>query len=306
MDHDNIHSRLKAIQAVFPASTILNRTTENPESIARYYRTNRLAYTIFNSRKGFVHMGVSYDGIFKEDDFFNQGRIVGEYIQESKAQSVLELAPGKAATTIFLAKEYPQIAFHGIDLPNGQLDMHIQAKRPNIHLITGNFHDLSHYAAQSQDVVYVIEALCHATDRLRVITEVQRVLKPHGYFIVFDGYLRKQEQLLTNDEVLASQLLFKSMMVTAKNHYYPNFKKDLATSGLAIVDEEDLTEAIIPSLERLEGYASKYISHPRVARVLQKVFPNEFLGNAIAGYLFPVTVKQGLFSYYLTVAEKSA
>ncbi len=304
MQNADLAERINDIRQIFSLESILGRDAEKPSLVAKYYNRNRLAYALFNSRKGFVHMGISRDGIFKPADFYEQGKIVKEYIEQTEAKQILELAPGKAATTEFLADSLPDTMFFGLDLPDGQLDIDRYKGKSNLKLSTGDFHDLSRYAADSMDVVYVIEALCHAADRQQVITEVQRVLKPGGFFIVFDGYYTKPEDQLSGDEKLASHLLFKSMMVTANNHYYPDFIQDAETSQLRLIKEEDLTQAIMPSLLRLETHARRFMKRPALARMMKRILPDEMLGNAIAGYLFPATVKAGIFSYHLSVFQK--
>lgn len=304
MNNNTLAEKLARINEAFSIDSILNREANDPIKIAKYYHSNRLAYSLLNSRHGFVHMGISRNGEFKESDFFEQGNTIKPYIEKTNASHVLELAPGKAATTKYLADAFPKTTFYGVDLPNGQLDVTRYNDTKNLVLSFGDYHDLSKYDTDSLDIVYVIEALCHAKDRGRVLSEVHRILKPGGYFIVFDGYYAKPEVELSDDEKLAARLLFKSMMVTEENHYYPDFIDDLAMQRFTVVQEDDLSEAVMPSLLRLEKMAQKYIHHPKFANITSKFIPEEILGNAIAGYLFPATMRAGIFAYWLTVSQK--
>ncbi len=249
-------------------------------------------------------MGLSQNESFHEDDFLEHARIITRYIDLSKARNVLELAAGKAATTTYLARQHQPVSFTGLDLPQGQLDIR-SPRAANLILEEGDYHDLSRYSDNSFDVVYIIEALCHARSKQEVIAEVARILRPGGYFIVFDGYASMPRGKMTDLEVLASDLTYKSMMVSADGHYYLDFTRSVASSGLDIVLQEDLSERALPSMRRLEAKAKMFFAHPKIARAVNRLVPNEVTGNAIAAYLMPVTVQQGLHQYWLTVARKS-
>jgi ubiquinone/menaquinone biosynthesis C-methylase UbiE len=303
MNKNVIDDRLKEIEAVIPFNLLLNRDSEEKTNIARYYRLNRLAYRLVNSKQGFVHMGISRDGVFKEGDFLEHANIISKKIEESQGTTILELAAGKAATTKYLADKYGHFDFTGLDLPLGQLDIR-STKLPNLKLVEGDYHDLSQFANESFDIVYIIEALCHARSKAEVIKEVFRVLRPKGIFIIFDGYTSKKHSDMTKKEALISDLTYTSMMVTKNGHLYSDLKKNLTTSGFRIIEEENLSRYVLPSMARLESKAAKYFKHPRAAKLANKIFPIEVTGNAVAAYLMPLSVDAGLHEYWLTIATK--
>jgi sterol 24-C-methyltransferase len=303
MNNDDIQARLVRINAIIPFQKILGRKAEEKDSIAKYYKLNRLAYRFINSKQGFVHMGISRDGKFKDTDFLEHANLISECIEKSDAKSILELAAGKAATTKYLATKNPSIAFTGLDLPNGQLDTS-SSRNKNLNLVEGDYHNLSQFSDKSFDIVYIIEALCHARSKAAVIKEVERVLKPGGMFVVFDGYASKARNLMTETEALVSDLTYNSMMVTKDGHLYEDFRNDLVSSSLDIVKEEDLSRFVLPTMERFEEKAIKYFERPLFAKFLNVLLPIEVTGNAVAAYLMPLSVKAGLHQYWVTIAQK--
>lgn len=303
MKNDLLNQRLKEINAVIPFSKILERKANDTNNIARYYRLNRLAYKLFNSKQGFVHMGISRDGVFKGDDFLEHANLISDYINRSHAHDVLELAAGKGATTKYLAKKYPAIDFIGLDLPDGQLDTS-SSKSSNLKLLEGDYHDLSQFKDQSFEVVYIIEALCHAIDKKKVMKEVSRILKHGGIFIIFDGYAAKERSTMTETEVLVSDLTYKSMMVTDEGHSYDKLRSNLDVSGLEIIEEENLSQYVLPTMQRFEKKAIKYFQKPLYSKVLNAILPIEITGNAVAAYLMPLSVEAGLHQYWVTVSKK--
>lgn len=301
--NNDLQKRIDTIKEVFDVESFLNRDASNSQQIAKYYRLNRLAYKLVNSKQGFVHMGITRSNMFQEDDFLEHARIISSYITQFSATNVLELAAGKAATTKYLANQFTDVSFTGLDLPNGQLDVTSNTQN-NLQLHEGDYHDLSRYSDNSFEVVYIIEALCHARDKSMVAQEVNRVLKPGGIFIIFDGYSSKKRSDMNELEALASDLTYTSMMVNPKDHYYPDFRTMLQQSQLEITVEQNLSKEVLPSMRRLESKAIKFFKHPRLARFVNKLTHQEVTGNAIAAYIMPLTVEQGLHEYWLTVARK--
>jgi ubiquinone/menaquinone biosynthesis C-methylase UbiE len=294
--------KLHVVEKVIDIPKVLARNADDTSNIAKYYKKNRLAYRLFNSHEGFVHMGISNDGSFDKADFYKQAKLVLEQINELNAKNVLELAPGKAATLKYLAKEKPSVRFYGLDLPNGQLNT--KTSISNIELSYGDYHDLGQYSNDSMDIVYIIEALCHAHDKNKVITEAFRVLRKGGRLIVIDGYFSKGSSKLSDDQKTVMKLVANSMMVTDKQQDYKTFYGFLENNGLMIIESIDYSKNIMPSLHRLEHTASRFIKRPRLAKVITSVAGELVTANAAAGYLMPTCVEDGLFEYRYTVAKK--
>ncbi len=303
MRSDLIDKRLKEINAIIPFSKILDRNANNMNNIANYYRLNRLAYRLINSREGFVHMGISRDGVFKDTDFLEHANLISRFMNNVNTLDVLELAAGKAATTKYLAKKYPTISFTGLDLPNGQLNIS-SSKNTNLRLVEGDYHDLTQFDNNSFDVVYIIEALCHAINKKQVIKETNRILKPGGVFVIFDGYASKERGSMSAIETLVSDLTYSSMMVTKDDHSYAELRSNLISSGFNIIEEENLSKYVLPTMERFEKKAIKYFQKPLYAKVLNTILPIEVTGNAVAAYLMPLSIKAGLHQYWVTVSKK--
>lgn len=299
---DTLSSRITELSKIFDLDGILERRTANPKEIAKYYRKNRLAYRVFNNHEGFVHMGISEVDQLNSEDFYKQALIVGDAIHSISAKHVLELAPGKATTIKYLAKKYPKTQFVGLDLAKGQL----KAKKSdsNLSLRYGDYHDLSSYKEGTIDLVYVIEALCHAYDKKLVIAEVSRVLRPGGLFVVIDGYYSKNPSTLNKNEKLACDLAAQSMMVTTRDQTYGQLKELLKDCGFSVKDEKNYSKNILPSLYRLEDMARRLIQKPKTAKVITLGAGEIVTANAIAGYLMPLLVTGNLFEYRYTLAIK--
>lgn len=296
-------SKLAKLQTLFDFPKVLS-TPIDILSVAKYYKVNALSYTLFHN-KGFIHMGISRNGKHRKDDLLEQVKLIEKYINRNTTQ-VLELATGRGANSIYLAKKYPSIRFSGIDLPKGQIQYAYKNKKNLINFVPteGDFHDLSRYSENTFDLVFVVEALCHSSNKKKVIQEVKRVLKKRGIFIIIDGFVAKEPSRLTSNEKLAVKLIEKGMSV-AKFENYKKFYELLSKNGFKIIFEEDDSLAILPSLMRFEKQAEKLLSMPIIiSKSIVKIFPYEFTYNAISGYLLPITIQDSIVSYMVVVAQK--
>ena len=82
-----------------------------------YYWINKIPYSLFHNKKGFVHMGVSVDGIYKEEDLFYQVKMIDKAVKSAGAQKVLEIATGRQVRTpmwISLGLTYPSLNLHSL------------------------------------------------------------------------------------------------------------------------------------------------------------------------------------------------
>ncbi|MDO8576999.1 MAG: class I SAM-dependent methyltransferase [Candidatus Daviesbacteria bacterium] len=301
---EELSFRLDQIKKVFNTNAIIH-IQPTISLIANYYKLSKLAYSLF-SNKNFIHMGISRNNKYSKQDLLEQVKLVDKYIKKVKAKRVLELATGRGANSEYLAKKYPGVVFEAIDLPDGQIDFALaKAKRlKNFHPQEGDYHDLSSYPNNNFDIVFIIEALCHSTNKKKVFSEVNRTLKNNGIFIIFDGYCSKRETLLTGEELLAKKLTEKGMAVPSFD-YYQEFKNMLLKAKFKILEEEDASQLIMPTLEKFETQAKLYFKiPPSILKVINKFLPAPAINNVIPGYLMPILERLGITKYIILVVSK--
>jgi len=293
-----LKTKLSNIKNVLNVNDVLARDG-GTDSIRKYYKLNKLAYSIFHSKKGFVHAGLSESDSFKDEDLLAQPKIIGKYIEENNAKEVLELAMGKGANSKYLAEKYPDVNFYGLDLENGQLDIGNFKNIQNLQVSYGDYHKLDSFPDEKFDIIYVIDALCHSDKKDIVAKEVYRVLKKGGVFIVIDGYSGRRVDELNKDELLAKQLNEKGMMLSSFE-YIDDAVDKIKSAGFSLIENKDYSKNTIPSFERLEKIASKTIFKPKIlGRIVDKILPNEVTFNAVSAYLTPILIRKGVFCYKL-------
>lgn len=300
-DYQSLIQKLNRIGAVFDIRSV-NALHPQTHDILAYYHKNRLSYTLLHDVHGFVHMGVSRDGSYKPEDLTEQAKYIAEKITDIKAKRILELATGRGANSLYLAKRFPNAQFTGFDVSDTQLKYAKAHPHPNVYFEQGDYHDLQQYRPNSFDLVFVIEALCHSTRKKQVMREVSRIVRNNGLFVIVDGYSTHANK--TKAEVLASNLTAKAMAVDQFDDYTV-FRRQLGDSGFVITQEHDWSSYILPSLRRFERHAKLLFHIPVViARAVNRMIPAVITRNAIAGYLLPDLIELGTASYMVTVAKK--
>lgn len=301
---NELQSKLNKLQQFFKLEEVVSQKL-NQSYVDDYYLVNKLPYSFFHSKKRFVHMGVSKDGTYKEDDLLHHAKAINKIIKDTNARKVLELATGRGGNVTWLARENSNVSFTGLDSSKAQLKfteksaLHLS----NYNVVLGDFHNLNDFEDESFDIVFIIEALCHSNDTKKVLEEVYRILKKGGLFMVYDGYREKKNEDMTNSELLAARLLETGVAV---EHFenYDEFVKFATEKGLSLESEEDLSDSVVPTMQRFERQARRFLKLGFIAKLLIFLLPNKFTYNILSGYLFPTLIRERVFSYKYTLLKK--
>lgn len=300
---NQLEKKLDKIEKIFKIDQIINSKIDN-EKIKLYYKINKIPYSLFYSKEGNLHMGISDGGKFHKNDLWKQVDLIHQYIEEIDAKSVLELASGRGTSLIRLSKNNPNTYFKGIDLSKDQLRIARKSTSniPNITFLEGDFHNLKLIPSSTVDLCFNIEALCYSTDKSKVLKEIKRILKPNGLFILFDGYSTINRKLKPINET-AMRLVEVGMAVPYFD-VYEDFMIVTKNVGLKAYYEKDYSANIIPSMRRMERLAKYFFLFPQVSRIIIKISPKVFVYNAITGYLMPDVIENNLAVYKMSVFKK--
>lgn len=300
----DLKQKLEDISKVFKIDDVLNIKTSN-EYTQKYYKINKISYSLLHTKTDLMYMGVSRNGIYKEEDLLEAAKTVEKQLKNLNGDRVLELATGRGANSFYLAQKFPAVKFYGLDISKGQLDFAFRkAKRVgNYFPGFGDYHDLSKFESEKFDIVFVVEALCYSMNKDKVLAEVYRVLKKNGVFIIFDGYSNKKTDQLSSDEIIASRLTEKGMAVE-KFESYDSLINKVKENKFKIEFEENVSRFVIPTMDRFEKKAALFFKFPKLAKLSLQVFPKEFLYNAISGYLSSTLMRMNVCSYMITILKK--
>lgn|GEM_PF-356591 len=272
-----------------------------------YYTQSEWGYQIYHSGQDAIHMALNPDDVFDPDGYFAQPRVVAEQIDQLAAKTVLELGCGKGFNCCFLAEQYPEVHFTGIDLTPSHIEVANRKANEFSHLSfqQGDFEQLN-FSERSFDLVFAFECLCHASLAEIPLTEVFRVLRPGGRLVIFDSYRQVALTQLPPLLQIASQLVEVSMAVRHGFSQIDHYVAIAQSIGLCVREIEDLSWAIQPTLSKLQKLSLKLFYLSWKAKILTYLLPKYLVRNSIAGLLMPFTVspKAEAFGYYKLILER--
>jgi arsenite methyltransferase len=295
-----LKQKLDDIKSIMEIEHLLEEKNSK-EIVKRYYLVNRIAYTLFHSMKGYVHMALSEDGRYHAKDLEKMPQEVENHIQEIDAKKVLELASGHGANTLFLAKRNPKIKFFASDLSTKPKRGFYKLQNTSFEF--NDYHNLDSYKSNSFDLIFIFEALCHSRDKEKVLSEMKRLVRPDGRVVIFDGYYGKSKDSLNKDELLASKLTSVGMAVGGFTEI-DTFEKHIENIGLEILEKEDITNKILPNVKRFEKLSRMFFSLGFLSKLIIKIFPDIFVRNTLAAYLMLNLLENEVAVYYKHVLTK--
>ena len=311
IDYNTLASELTLADAIakidwlFGCEAVLREF--NSDFTISYYSQSEWGYQIYHSGQDAIHMALNPDGIFDPDGYYAQPRVVAEQISELDAQNVLELGCGKGFNSCFLAEQYPQLNFTGIDLTSAHIKI---ARRQankflNLSFKEGDFNQLN-FLDKSFDIVFAFECLCHGSADDIPLQEIFRVLRPGGKLIVFDGYRKIKWEQVPKLLQTATQLVEVSMAVRHGFSEIDSWNAIAKSIGFEVEVMEDVSWAIQPTLLKLQKLSLKLFSLSWKAKILAYLLPKYLVRNSIAGLLMPLTVspKGEAFGYYKLILKR--
>lgn len=309
-DYDRLAGQLSLADAIakidwlFGCDRVLKEF--NSDLTIPYYTQSEWGYKTYHSGQDVVHLALNFDGVFHPDGYYSQPKVVAEQISRLGAQDILELGCGKGFNSCFLAQQYPEVHFTGIDLTPLHIKIAMQKARafPKLTFKLGNFNQLE-FPDCSFDIVFAFESLCHALQPKIPLAEIFRVLRPGGQLIIFDGYrnikLDQHSKLLQ----IATQLTEISMAVQHGFAEIQDWTANAESIGFHIESIENLSFAIQPNLSKLQRLALRFLNLSWKAKLLVYLFPKYLTRNSISGLLMPFTCHPdaGSLGYYKLILK---
>jgi arsenite methyltransferase len=284
--------RLKDLDPYFDLPGLLSERRGN-DVVVPYFTQSAPLYFFAHSMRGAMHMALNPDGSFHPRGYRAQSLIVERQIRMLGARRVLEIGCGRGFNLLSLARRNSEVAFVGIDLT----PWHVRAarlvawRRRNLDIQEGDFHRLP-YADDSFDLVFSVEAICHAADIYKVVEEVRRVLRPGGRFVTIEPW--RGPRFETFGEAARNAVrLVETVFILPNMQEFDRWLERTTGLGFELILSEDVTAATLPNLEKLRRQALRWrrISWGRAA--MHRLAPH-LIENALAAILLGEWFRDGL------------
>jgi len=291
------------------------------QQIGDYYDRCTPAYLSFWSpEKGNIHFGYWERGMRL---FANSAReAMGERmnsevtkrlnLSETEATRVLDLGCGIGATAMHVAKTHPKSIVTGLTISSEQVrigneKLELADLNNRVSLILGSYTRIPSNI-HTVDAAYALESSCYAIDKVALINEAHRVLRPGGRFVVADGFLKHSEKLPTLvDECYRAWCNGWAVPGLADVN---KIKIELEKAGFGDVKVENISWNVMPSMAHgiwLFFYRTTLNAIRFNLRSFKELFKKggDSRKNATAGMMTAVLgTSHKHFGYYLISATK--
>ena len=276
------------------------------KDIEQYYDLSQTHYKrVWNlKRSRSLHYGY-WDSSTKNfhEALLNINKILAAKAGINKQHKVLDAGCGIGGSSLWLAKNIG-CNVTGISLSAKQVqtanDLSQIENLQTLAIFEQQDFTATHYQAESFDVIWAIESVCHSSDKSKFINEAYRLLKKGGKLILADFF--KQENLAEKDAALIKH--WANGWAIDDFATIQNFTEQLKNAGFHNTNIEDATTKIIPSAKRL--YRAYFPGV--VGGFLYKLFnPKPTIygkKNIDTAYLQYKALKQNLWKYNIVLAEK--
>lgn len=270
----------------------------------KYYKTTRIPfYRLFCSKKGFMHIGLSFDNSYIKNDKYEytQAKIVSTYLNKFSSGKILEIGCGQGTNIHYLSRRFPFLEFIGVDLiPGSELDKNLES---NMVFIQDDYHKLSCISNASIDVVFAIETICYSTQKNKLFELLYQKLKPNGILIIFDGYSCKKRCNYSQVERFCLDILENAYHID-QFEYDKDVEHTLKKAGFSNILVKNLDKYANPYFLDIEKRIEHFCSFGILLKIALKFVSTEITGSMVPGYILGEMVRSKIVCYKLHVLEK--
>ena len=285
---------------------MISNPTINEEEIIEYYENCQVDYEICWHLN--IMMSMHYGYWTKQTKTLrkalNQMNLeLVKQVDINQNDYVLDAGCGVGGSSIYLAKNLG-CTVKGISLTPSQIDKcNINSKKHGVDQLV-SFEKQNYLSTtfddNTFDVVWAIESVCYAFDKLDFLKEAYRVLKPGGRLIVADFYAEKYEAGTKNAELMekwTDSWAIKAYATTDE------FVDKCGQAGFENTLVRNVTKNVLPSIKRLYYYFFPGILVTTVSEALGIRTAGQSK-NTWSTYYQYKAYKRGLWRYNIISSKK--
>lgn len=184
--------------------------------------------------------------------------LVAKNLGLKENQVVLDAGCGEGVVSTYLSRKYGPKIF-GITLVPFEVER-AQVRAKNLGVQERTQYLVMDYSATNFpdnyfNAIYTTETLSHSPDIRRTLNEFLRILKPGGKVAFFEYTLASNEKFSEWERKILDVVIEGSAMMSLKDFLYDKSTWLIKSAGFENVNEQNITENILPSFYRLHKYS---------------------------------------------------
>jgi len=211
-----------------------------------------------------MHMGFFDDETFDNDQAkLNMNSFLANELglPTNQQASVLDAGCGVGGTCFYIAENFPETTITGVNLSKEQIATaerfrNSKSLEGRVEFVVADYSDTG-LEANSFDLVYLVESLCHAEVKQSVYIEAMRILKPAGKLVILDYVQTKQV-----DDSITGQQLVDFEKGWAVKEYVQKPEEELKSLGFAKVNSQSLTSYVLPGIRLSSQRSAQRLKAP--------------------------------------------
>ncbi len=240
----------------------------------------------------------------RQQAMLNENQAIVDLGKIKSGQLTLDAGCGVGGTAIYIAQK-TKARVVGITLDPNQVHLANQYSRAKLveKLVEFQVQDFTktNFAANTFDLVYAIESVCHTRPKTRFLKEVYRILKPGGHLVIADGYTKYPPKTAEEKKIIAD---FNWAFALPELAVASDMTKYIKQSDFENVHGESMIEAVIPTIKEFwvlglttfpVAAFTKYLPWPQ----LQAIYRNNLALQAVYK-----AYKMGIADYFIHTAQK--
>jgi tocopherol O-methyltransferase len=277
------------------------------EAIKKYYSDTQFEYRrVWNWRSKdtpALHFGY-YDekATNHHRSVIRANEVLAEWGDIQQGSTIIDAGCGLGHSTLWLAEHY-NANVTGITIVPKQVETmqrFIEKKEvKNVRFLEASYFDMP-FEDNSVDIVWAIEAVCHAKDKSRFYKEAYRVLKPAGKLLIGEN-LRTARPMEQEKESLLKEI-FHSWAIPDLDTFEEHRSHALG-SGFRSFESKDVTANMLVSYRNLEEMCKRWALPAKLLNkigIISTVRCNNMLGS-MKQYQ---AIQQKVFTYNHLRAQK--
>lgn len=275
--------------------------------VAHYYDTTAWEYQLVLDlgRHHGLHFGY-YDVAHQTypQASLNMNRVLADRAGVRRGMRVLDAGCGIGGSSVWLAK-HRGASVVGITLSAKQrAQAQSLAKRERVWDTTSFLvrdYSRTGFPKESFNVVWAVESVCYAPQKIKFLKEAYRLLRPGGTLIVADGFRAKRLYSTTEEQLMRTWL---DGWVVPDIDHHEDFVKKMTQVGFDLIHYQNATHHVLPFSRWVAKRAALLTPVARVFSFFRLMTPLQ-VHNGVAAIKQYEALTHGLWEYGIVVGKKT-